>query len=248
MQRIRKFLSLTATDQRLFITSALLLGVVRLGLWLLPFRTLQRLLADMTRTPTALQIIDQSSIDRVSWAVTVASRHVPAATCLTQALTTQVLLGRRGCPTTLRIGVTRGERGEFQAHAWVDIRGGLSLEGVTLRHALPPWRRWRGKACKRDHRGLLSLPLKGEINLSDKKQPILLNGVVVANREQISANLGDEVVILHLNADSYYGLDQVGVFVWNLIQEPRKVSDIRDAIFEEYKVDSSIVSAIFWPY
>ena len=73
--------------------------------------------------------------------------------------------------------------------------------------------------------------------MSDKKQPILLNGVVVANREQISANLDDEVVILHLNADSYYGLDQVGVFVWNLIQEPRKVSDIRDAIFEEYEVE-----------
>jgi hypothetical protein len=40
-----------------------------------------------------------------------------------------------------------------------------------------------------------------------------------------------------LDAGSYYSLDQVGVFVWNLIQEPRKVSDIRDAIFEEYEVD-----------
>jgi hypothetical protein len=79
--------------------------------------------------------------------------------------------------------------------------------------------------------------LTGEINLSDKKQPILLNSVIVANHEQLSANLGDEVVILHLNADSYYGLDQVGVFVWNLTQEPRKVSDIRDAIFEEYEVE-----------
>jgi Coenzyme PQQ synthesis protein D (PqqD) len=75
------------------------------------------------------------------------------------------------------------------------------------------------------------------MNFAEKKQPILLNSVIVANREQISTNLGDEVVILHLDAGSYYSLDQVGVFVWNLIQEPRKVSDIRDAIFEEYEVD-----------
>jgi hypothetical protein len=75
------------------------------------------------------------------------------------------------------------------------------------------------------------------MNFSEKKQPILLNSMIVANREQISTNLGDEVVILHLDAGSYYGLDQVGVFVWNLIQEPRKVSDIRDAIFEEYEVE-----------
>ena len=77
----------------------------------------------------------------------------------------------------------------------------------------------------------------GEMHLSEKKQPILLNSVIVANREQISTNLGDEVVILHLDAGSYYGLDQVGVFVWNLIQEPRKVADIRDAICEEYEVE-----------
>jgi hypothetical protein len=61
--------------------------------------------------------------------------------------------------------------------------------------------------------------------------------VIIANRGQISTDLGDEVVILHLDAGSYYGLDQVGVFFWNLIQEPRKVSDIRDAILEEYEVE-----------
>jgi hypothetical protein len=72
--------------------------------------------------------------------------------------------------------------------------------------------------------------------LSEQKQPVLLKSVIVANHEQLSANLDDEVVILHVNAGAYYGLDQVGVFVWNLIQEPRRVSDIRDAICEEYEV------------
>jgi hypothetical protein len=145
MQRIRKFLSLSATDQHLLVTSALLLGAVRLGLWLLPFRTLQRLLADMTRTPTALQMTDQSSIDRVSWAVAAASRHVPAATCLTQALATQVLLGRLGCPATLRIGVARGERGEFQAHAWVEYQGRVVVGGSDAPSRFTPLPSLEGK-------------------------------------------------------------------------------------------------------
>ena len=77
----------------------------------------------------------------------------------------------------------------------------------------------------------------GEMHLSAQKQPLLLHSVVVANHEQLSANLGDEIVILHLNAGVYYGLNEVGVFVWNFIQEPRKVADIRDTICEEYEVE-----------
>jgi hypothetical protein len=61
--------------------------------------------------------------------------------------------------------------------------------------------------------------------------------VAVARSEQIFAHLGDEVVMLSVQAGSYYSLDQVGGLVWNLLQEPRKVADIRDAIFEEYEID-----------
>jgi hypothetical protein len=60
--------------------------------------------------------------------------------------------------------------------------------------------------------------------------------IVVARSEQVSAHLDSEVVILGFRSGSYYGLDQVGLFVWELLQEPRKVSDIRDAILAEYDV------------
>src|SRR5687767_5246217 len=114
MQLLCKYLRLPATDRRLFAKSVLLLGVVRLGLWLLPFQILRRLLAGMAPSRIALQAVDQGSLDRVTWAVTVASRCVPAATCPTQALATQVLLGRRRHPAVLRIGVARSEGGQFQ--------------------------------------------------------------------------------------------------------------------------------------
>ena len=70
----------------------------------------------------------------------------------------------------------------------------------------------------------------------EKKKTISLDLIAVASDELVSANLEGEVVILGFNSGSYYGLDQVGAFVWDLLQNPRKVSDVRDAIFEKYDV------------
>ena len=61
--------------------------------------------------------------------------------------------------------------------------------------------------------------------------------IVVAAKEQVSCNLAEETVILNLKAGVYYGLNPVGARIWNLIQEPRTVHEIRDAILEEYDVD-----------
>ena len=61
--------------------------------------------------------------------------------------------------------------------------------------------------------------------------------VVVASSEQISSDLAGEVVILNLKNGSYYGLDAVGVRIWELIQSPRPVAAVRDAIVEEYEVE-----------
>lgn len=75
------------------------------------------------------------------------------------------------------------------------------------------------------------------MNSSEKKQSLFLGSVVVASNELVSANLDGEVVILGFQSGSYYGLDQVGVFVWDLLQQPQKVSDILDATIEEYDVE-----------
>lgn len=72
------------------------------------------------------------------------------------------------------------------------------------------------------------------INLLEKKQSVSLGSIAVASSELISANLDGEVVILGYKSGSYYSLNQVGVFIWELLQEPRMVSDLRDAILAEY--------------
>jgi coenzyme PQQ synthesis protein D (PqqD) len=61
--------------------------------------------------------------------------------------------------------------------------------------------------------------------------------VIVAVSNQVSSDLADEVVILDLKNGMYYGLDEVGARIWELIQQPRTIDEIRDALLEEYEVE-----------
>jgi hypothetical protein len=70
-----------------------------------------------------------------------------------------------------------------------------------------------------------------------------LQSVVAAAKDQLSSSIGGETVILGLNAGHYYGVGDVGARVWQLIQEPRRVADIRDTIVAEYEVDPAVCEA-----
>jgi len=67
--------------------------------------------------------------------------------------------------------------------------------------------------------------------------PITSASVVAAARDQVSARVEGEFVILNLADEVYYGLDGVGARVWELISEPRAVSEVAAAIAAEYEVD-----------
>jgi hypothetical protein len=57
------------------------------------------------------------------------------------------------------------------------------------------------------------------------------------SQDQVSCDLSGESAILNLKAGVYYGLNEVGTRVWKLLQEPKKVSELRDAILKEYEVE-----------
>jgi len=59
------------------------------------------------------------TIKDIIWSVIIVSSYVPRATCLTQAITAQILLSRHNQPSKLKIGVMKDE--EFEAHAWLEI-------------------------------------------------------------------------------------------------------------------------------
>jgi hypothetical protein len=139
MRRWHKFFRLSCADRCLLINSGLLLGGIRVGLWLLPFRLVQRLLQRRARVLPASRRTYHASIDRIAWAVTVASQYIPLGTCLIQALAAKALLERRGHTASLYIGVARGEAGQLEAHAWVETQGRIVVGDTDVRARLTPF-------------------------------------------------------------------------------------------------------------
>ncbi|NEO92611.1 MAG: lasso peptide biosynthesis B2 protein [Moorea sp. SIO3G5] len=124
MKRLRKFLRLTSRERQLVINTFILLGLIRLALWLLPFQTLRRLVAKISQPSPQAQGVNQTNLSKIVGAVNLSSRYMPGGVkCLARALTTQVLMSRCGYSPQLRIGVAKGEGGKLEAHAWVENQG-----------------------------------------------------------------------------------------------------------------------------
>ena len=126
---MHKLIHLPRAEKRLLVEAIFTVGAIRVGLWLLPFRTLRRLLKSINRKNLEMQGEDLAQIEKAVWAVGAVSRYVPMATCLTQALAAQILLSRRGCPVRLHIGVAKSQKGRLEAHAWVESQGQVIIGG-----------------------------------------------------------------------------------------------------------------------
>ncbi len=100
------------------------LGFVRLGLWLLPFGLLLRL---VRRPPGKTSEVEVSRLTKTLSAV---SRYAPRATCLAQALAGQRLLAAHGYAAQLRLGVQKNG-GCLKAHAWLEHDGVVVVGRVS---------------------------------------------------------------------------------------------------------------------
>lgn len=60
---------------------------------------------------------------------------------------------------------------------------------------------------------------------------------LVATSRQLSCEVDADIVILHLDSGLYYGLSKVVTSLWRLLQTPRRIADLREAILAEYDVD-----------
>lgn len=100
-----------------------LLAQIRVALWVHPFKRVQRRYAPRGDGTASVGDHARSAAEAkaVGIAVRRSSRLVPAATCLPQALTTRVMLERRGVPNELLIGVAKSDAGALEAHAWVTV-------------------------------------------------------------------------------------------------------------------------------
>ena len=88
---------------------------------------------------------------------------------------------------------------------------------------------------------MLGAMQQSEMDNSDVLSPLVVftgGTVICAVKDQVTADVSDEAVILHLQKGMYYGLDPVGASIWKLIQTPKTFNEIRDAILNEYEVET----------
>ena len=65
---------------------------------------------------------------------------------------------------------------------------------------------------------------------------IELSTVVIQSKHQVSCNLNDEIVILNLKSTLYFGLDEVGAYIWQSLSEPRAVSELCKAVRHRFDI------------
>lgn len=65
---------------------------------------------------------------------------------------------------------------------------------------------------------------------------VTVSTTAVAAENALSTTIDGETVILHEDAGKYYGLNEVGTFVWELLQEPHSVDELCQAVINEYDV------------
>ena len=106
----------------------------RLGLCLLPYRRLASW-AKLRPMPAPRQ----READLVTKYVARAARYVPGATCLTQAIAAQFMLGRCGVSSIVHIGMFQGPEGKPRAHAWLVVGSQVVLnrDGIDLSQCVP---------------------------------------------------------------------------------------------------------------
>lgn len=128
------------SDARVLVQAWVLLGLVDLGLRWLRFDTLCGVLEWRLWRPKIPPRPDPVLIERMRrWVDAAARRHWTEMTCLRKALVLRRLLGGRGVPSQLRVGVRRdGE--SLTAHAWLECEGrtvGDLPDGFSVLEAPP---------------------------------------------------------------------------------------------------------------
>ena len=118
-----------AIEWSLLLAAVGAVAAVRIALWVLPspfiLLVTRRVVSRRERPGRRIR----TSPSQIALAVEAASRRVPHATCLTQALATQILLGSLGYGSRICLGVGRSEPGRFRAHVWVERNGRVLIGG-----------------------------------------------------------------------------------------------------------------------
>jgi hypothetical protein len=67
--------------------------------------------------------------------------------------------------------------------------------------------------------------------------------MIKANNKILFQKLGKEAVILHLDSEEYFGLDEIGTRIWEVLKQEGSTEKALSILLEEYSVEEEILRA-----
>jgi hypothetical protein len=80
------------------------------------------------------------------------------------------------------------------------------------------------------------------------RHPIPPDAFLARADDVMSAESDDELVMMRLEADHYYGLDPIGRRVWELLAEPATAAALCCTLCDEFEVDEGRCLAELLPF
>lgn len=68
------------------------------------------------------------------------------------------------------------------------------------------------------------------------EEPLSLQTTVVRSPDQVSGDLDGKTVLLSIQNGEYYNMNEVGSRIWALIEQPRTIAALIDALLAEFQV------------
>ncbi len=66
---------------------------------------------------------------------------------------------------------------------------------------------------------------------------------ICATKDAVACEFGKGLALLSLKSNIYYSLNSVGAFIWELIQEPKPISEVYRAVIGRYNIDPELCRA-----
>ena len=70
-----------------------------------------------------------------------------------------------------------------------------------------------------------------------KKKELTTDSLISQTEELVASEIDGETVMMSIENGKYYGLDNIGSFIWEQIESPVSVSDLMDMILLDYDID-----------
>jgi len=123
LRKFKKFSKLSSKEKKLFLEAYATLGVMRAAILTISFKRLTRSLDHSTKKEGIIPLSDEERdiAVKVGQAIARAAAYTPwESACLSQSLTAQKMLQKRGIPGVFYLGAMKDkeEKSKMKAHAW----------------------------------------------------------------------------------------------------------------------------------